>query len=70
MSSKIIESKECMIDDWDDYSDGIKIEMTSINNGNTIHLGLNYIDKELIKNLFHHYKAKKPITIQLSVDED
>lgn len=70
MTNKIIESKECIIDEWDDFSDGIKIAMTEINSGNSIHLGLNYIDKELIKTIYEHYKGRKPITIQLSVIED
>ena len=70
MTNKIIESKECIIDEWDDFSDGIKITMTEINSGNSIHLGLNYIDKELIKTIYEHYKGQKPITIQLSVNDD
>ena len=44
--------------------------MTEINSGNSIHLGLNYIDKELIKTIYEHYKGRKPITIQLSVNEE
>ena len=70
LTNKIIESKECIIDEWDDFSDGIKITMTEIRSGNSIHLGLNYIDKELIKTIYEHYKGRKPITIQLSVNED
>jgi hypothetical protein len=35
----------------DDFSDGIKITMTGINSGDSIHLRLNYIDKELIKTI-------------------
>jgi hypothetical protein len=70
LTNKIIESKECIIDGWDDFSDGIKITMTEINSGNSIHLGLNYIDKELIKTIYEHYKGRKPITIQLSVNEE
>lgn len=70
MSNKIIESKECIIEEWDDLSDGISIGLTTVETGNVIKLGLNYLDKELIKTIFHHYKAKKPITIQLLVNED
>ena len=52
------------------FSDGIKITMTEIKSGNSIHLGLNYIDKELIKTIYEHYKGRKPVNIQLSVNED
>ena len=42
--------------------------MTEINSGNSIHLGLNYIDKKLIKTIYEHFMGQKPVTIQLSVN--
>ncbi|HKR73715.1 MAG TPA: hypothetical protein VJR94_06345 [Candidatus Nitrosocosmicus sp.] len=50
MRNKITESKECIIDERMIFLMEL-ITMPEINSGNSIHLGLNYIDKELIKTI-------------------